>query len=161
MVRTTVGTIAEAQLSVEQAETVSTINADLTTTVSSSGSNTTTITAPSGALLSVIGIRLLAPNPSGASSGSHRIQIQGPDRQVRYLFASSGFDDNIRINNGTIRTAKLKQLPSSTAAQAEQIRSIIADDTRGVNLTYTNLTDVDQDQTVTIRLIVLERGVSR
>jgi hypothetical protein len=160
MVRTTVGTIAEAELSVQQAESVNLISASQTATVSSSGSQTTTVTAPSGTVLTVVGLQVVIDPPPGATTGNHTIQVKGPNEAVSYLLARSTFDQDILINNSVIATANDFVRPGSPVVQSQTIRSIRADDTDGISLVYDNDTDVDQTERRTIRLLVLERGVT-
>jgi len=160
MVRTTVGTIAEAEISVQESESITAIQTDQSATVAQSDSQTTTITAPSGTILSVVGIRLLVQPPSGASSGRHNFTLSGPLQNVRYITATSEATDRILVSEGTIRTATRRASPTDGAAQSAQIRSATADDTNAIDITYSNTTDADQTNTRFIRVLAVERGVT-
>jgi hypothetical protein len=160
MVRTTVGTIAEAELSVQQQKQVTTISADQTATVSAGNNQDTLIKAPSGSTISVVAASIRAPAPSGASSGRHQVQLSGPDAAIRYLTAGSDFGDQIFIRESVIDTATGRVRPGTDAAQASTIRALTADDTQGLNIRYQNDTDVDQTQTRRIRLVTVQEGVS-
>jgi hypothetical protein len=160
MVRTTVGTIAEAELSVQESESVVSIAASQTSTVSSSGSQTTSVTAPTGTIITVLALRCVVQPPSGATSGNHTITVAGPAGNVRYLLAGSSFDTKININDCIIVKANQTAQPSTDSGQVNAITSIRADDTQGVQFTYNNNTDASQAQERDIDIIALERGVT-
>jgi hypothetical protein len=160
MVRTTVGTIAEAQLSVQQSESVTTVSTDQTSTVSPSGRQKTTITAASGTLLSITGIRLLVLPPSDATSGSHGFTIDGPNGVLRFITVQSSFDKLVFVNNNIVTRGDLSQVPADPVAQQRNIQSLTIDDTTGIQINYDNDTDVSQSQTREIELIGLERSVT-
>jgi len=160
MVRTTVGTIAEAELSVQESESVTTITADQTTTVASSSRERTTVTASTGTLLTVQGLRLNVGAPSGATSGVHQFRLRDPNTGFLYIRARSGNNEGVSINRNTITQANTIQEPASTRAQQANIQAITIDDTTQLEVVYTNSTDVDQSNTRLIRLIGVERGVT-
>jgi len=160
MVRTTVGTIAEATISAQRAESVTPISANQTSTVSSGGSAQTTVTAPTGTVLEILGLQIIIDPPPGASTGDHIFFIRGPNLEVRYLACRSGFSTAIEIKDNRIFTADQTQEPSTEGGQRGQIRSIRCDDTNGVVFKYTNRTDVDQTNDREIRILALERGVA-
>jgi len=160
MVRTTVGTIAEAQLSVQRTESVTQIQASQTSTISPGDTQQTVITAPSGTVLEVLTLRVVITGPGGASTGDHGIIIFGPNSRNIFLQATANGSNNVRVNHGFIRQADDKQRPSTEIAQQNQIRSLLADDTNGIIISYGNRTDVDQTNTRNIDIVALERGVS-
>jgi len=158
MVRTTVGTIAEAQLSVQQSESVTTVSTDQTSTVSPSDRQKTTITAPSGTLLSITAIRLIAPPPGGATSGDHAFLIDGPNATIRFLLAGDSHDKFLVLSSNGSGAAR--QTPADPVVFQRQIQSLTLDDTNGVVVKYDNNTDASQSQTREIELIGLERSVT-
>jgi len=160
MVRTTVGTIAEAELSVQESESVIQIAADQTATLSSSSSQTTTIKAPSGTVIRILAVRFVAPPPSAATSGNHTLRILGAGTKTRYLVAQSDSNTQIILNDRIVSKANSAAEPSTEAAQATTLGAIRADDTVGVQFKYINGTDASQTQTRDIDIIALERGVS-
>jgi hypothetical protein len=160
MVRTTVGTIAEAELSVQQAESITTINASQSSTVNSGSSERTVVTAPSGTILRVLALRFFARAPSGASSGDHSLNIQGPATNVSYLVAQSDFSNEIVLNQTVIKSANLSATPTTEEAQSSTIRSLQSDDSQGIVLEYSNDTDVDQTESRDITIVAIEQGVS-
>jgi hypothetical protein len=160
MVRTTVGSIAEAELSVERSESITQISADQTADVAAGDNETTVFTAPSGTLIEVIGLFVRVPSPAGSSSGFHRVFLQSAGTRGRLLQAQSNDSDRIEINNNHIRTGTSLQAPPDAASQAITINSIRFDDTRGIDITYDNRTDATQTDTRTIDLVGLERGVT-
>jgi len=160
MVRTTIGTIAEAELSVRQSETVDRIVADQTTTVPSSGSVTTSVAAPTGELISVTALSVLVKAPNGASSGTHSITLRGPDDQTDILIAESQFNTRVSISKNIIRVGNSDQEPASKVVQQANILAINLDDDGGLTLTYENNTDVSQSKPRQIDIVGIERGVS-
>jgi len=160
MVRTTVGTIAEAELSVQQSEEVTFITANQTSTLASAATQTTSITASSGKLLIITGIRIAVPSPNGASSGTHTIDIGGPRGRVRFLLAESGFSDAVVINNGIITNATSNKIPADQTIQSDNIQALRADDTQGFEVAYENGTDVSQTKDRKIQIVGVERGVT-
>jgi len=160
MVRTTVGTIAEAELSVRQSETVVTVDASETASIPAGGGQSTIIKAPSGTTLSVLGLRIRVDPPSGATSGDHQITLAGPTNIVRYLKAESNFDDPIIINDSIIFLATSVSRPSTEAAQSNSIQSLIADDEFGITIAYSNGTDAEQTQERQIDIVAIQQGVS-
>jgi hypothetical protein len=160
MVRTTVGTIAEAEISTQRTESVTTVDTAQTSTVSPGTESDTVITAPSGTVLEVLGMRVKVGNPGGATTGFHDIQFRSSTRLHIYLLARSGPGTNIRINRGIILKADDVQEPSTEIAQLTAIRSIRIDDTNGLTIRYKNETDADQTDDRQIQLVALERGVS-
>jgi len=161
VVRTTVGTIAEAELSVQESEKVTTISADQTATVTSSSISTTNVLAPSGTIISVIGIRFQVSAPSGATSGNHQVQIQGPNGTVRFIFARANFGDQILIDDGIVKLASSTVAPASEAVQSNNISSLTADDSQPITFRYANGTDADQTNTRQIDIVAVQRGVSK
>jgi hypothetical protein len=160
MVRTTVGTIAEAELSVQRAESVTQISASSTLTVPSGGIDTTAVTAPTGTVLEVLGLEINIEPPPGATTGDHILFVRGPELNVRYIACFSSFDTGIKIRDGRIFVADQGQDPSTEVGQQGQIRSIRIDDTNGAVFEYENRTDVDQTNEREIQILALERGVA-
>jgi len=160
MVRTTVGSVAEASLSVERSESITAISADQTADVAAGDLQTTVLTAPSGTLIEVIGLFVSVPSVSGSSSGFHRVFLRSQGSPGRYIQAQSGNSNRILINNSHIQTANSLKLPSDAASQAIAINSTRFDDTTGLRITYDNRTDVTQTATRKIDLVGVERGVT-
>jgi hypothetical protein len=160
MVRTTVGTIAEAEISVQQAEDVARVDATQTTTVLAGDNEETDIDAPSGTLIDVSNFEFVVEPPSGASSGTHRILIRGPSRNNLYILAESNFDTRIQVVTNTISTADTSRLPGTAAAQQANILALAMDDTNSINLRYDNSTDVDQTNERRIGIVGIQRGVT-
>jgi phage I-like protein len=160
MVRTTVGSVAEADLSVERSESITAISADQTADVAAGDLQTTVLTAPSGTLIEVIGLFISSPSVSAASSGFHRVFLRSRGSPGKYIQAQSDNTGRIEINNNHIQTGNSVQLPSDAASQAIAINSIRFDDTRGLQITYDNRTDATQTDTRKIDLVGLERGVT-
>jgi hypothetical protein len=160
MVRTTVGTIAEAELSVQQTEDVATVDGTQTTTVPAGSTEITDVNAPSGTLINVSNLDILVQPPSGASSGSHRIVVQGPDGSTRYILAQSSFDTQIRLFGNTITTGDDTQTPGTAATQQANILALAMDDTNSIKLRYDNFTDVDQTNDRRVKIVGIQRGVT-
>jgi len=160
MVRTTVGTIAEAQLSVQRTEAVTRIKNDQTATVQASNREVTSIFAPTGKLLSVDTIFIEINPPSGATTGRHNVSLRGPADNVQYLFVESGFSDSILIAGSYVDTATKRVSPSDAGAVNTAIQSIAADDSTPLVVRYENNTDADQTNRRRIRLVGVERGVT-
>jgi len=158
MVRTTGGTIAEAELSVTQVEKVTAVKASQTSSVTPNGIQTTTVASPPGTVLSATAVRLVARAPSGATTGFHRVSFVGPNSRVKYLQASAPFNEQVIVDKGVVQKATRSAIPGDEAAQAAALNSIIADDTNGLKVKYENLTDATQSQKRDIQLIGLERG---
>jgi len=160
MVRTTVGTIAEAELAVTRSEALTKLDATQTETVTSTTTQTTTVTSSSGTFFTLTALFVRIPAPSGATSGTHRLQLSGPDGAIRYILATANFDSVITINDGIISRADTRQEPSTDAVQSDVLRSIAFDDSRSLTLEYTNDTDVDQTNDRRVDLLGIERGVT-
>jgi hypothetical protein len=160
MVRTTVGTVAEAELSVQEAESVITIDATQTDTVPAGEKETTGVKAPSGTVLEVLTIKVFISAPPNATTDIHLLRLNGPNGSNRYLQAGSDNSTNISIDDGIIKDANAGQAPTTEISQTTQIRSIRLDDTNGIEFQYDNRTDGDQTENRRIEILALQRGVS-
>lgn len=97
-------------------------------------------------------------NPSGATTGTHKMAIRLGISDFRYnqLLAESNYNNKIEINYGTIYLADVSKVPASEEAQRGVIHNLVISADVPLILYYANNTDVDQSNARTIRLVVEE-----
>lgn len=160
MVRTTLGTTLNAEVSVESSESVNFINEDFTGTLPSGASETKIIRAPAGTVLEIFRVRLIADPITGATTGGHKFDVLSESRFIGVLSISSNGTDFLRYNRSEVRTASTGSLPTDPAAQAIVFDGLRIDDKNGLQVKYQNNTDADQTNVRPLRIWARQIEVS-
>lgn len=160
MVRTTLGAEVDTTVTVSGSESVDQIDASSSTTVSASQGENVIVRPPSGTIYDLLALRLTAEPPAGSSSGNHSITLRSEDLFIGAVDLESFHSDPLEYTSSEIIDASANQVPSSSAAQAQAVRGLRADNSSGFLIRYFNDTDADQTQNRIIRLWVREIQVS-
>jgi len=160
MVRTTLGAEVETSVTVSGSESIDFITKDRASTVASGGFDSIIIRPPAGRIYELLGLRVVAPAPNGASSGTHKFTIQSETNQVSPLQGISNHTDPVIYRRAYLKSATDTQDPPDTTAQALAPKGLRADESNGYNLFYKNDTDVAQTGAREQRLWVREIKVS-
>lgn len=122
--------------------------------------------ASEGVIWDIINFHVALSPPSGATSGTHRIDIEAggitggtvSEAGVFVTRGASNFDNDLTFTGGSWASADANQIPSTEAAQQAQMTIPFAwtEDNR-FDVQYKNDTDAAQDQTLTFQVTHIER----
>lgn len=137
------------------------VNADIATSVSAGGIVTATVTPPAGVIWRTPLVWFWSMAPSGATTGTHRVQLYHGISTYQYMVlrAESNYNDDVRIMSNIAETATSRTLPTSEQVQQNAIQNLVISQDYPLHFTYYNSTDAQIDTLIEIRLIVLEEGV--
>jgi len=146
----------DQDVQVESAKDIRFIDQSITSTVSAGGAQTVTVDALAQRFLEVVNIRLEAQPPTGATTGNHSFDVASENLAIGVISGTASHDQPLTFNFNYWEDADLEERPSSAAAQAEAVNNLVADDEDGIDISYINGTDGDQDANITIALMVKE-----
>ncbi|GGD05462.1 hypothetical protein [Pontibacillus salipaludis] len=138
------------------------VNADSGAQVIAGGNKSIEIAPPEGTIWRTPLIWVYSLPPSGATSGSHKIELTHGINHYRYLVlrAESSRDKGCRIMTNVAETADISALPNDQAIQHSAIQNLVISKDYPLYVNYYNFTDVEQARLLEIRLIVTEERVS-
>lgn len=130
---------------------------DQTLNMTSGATKTVAITPPDGEIWRVKLLRIDVPAPSGATTGSHLLNLRygGNATQYNILTAASLYGDPISISYNTIRTATASggKLPADEMQQQQAILSLVLSSECPLIVQYQNSNDGTQTGTLTLRIV--------
>lgn len=138
------------------------VNADISTDIAAGGLVTATITPPSGVLWRTPLIWFWGLAPSGATTGTHRVQVYQGMNSYQYLIirAVSTYTSYVRIMSNIAETANESALPTMEDVQQQAIQNLVISQDLPLFITYQNDTDAINTGNIEIRLIVLEEAIT-
>ena len=139
---------------VSQFESIEWIIADSLTPVPPYSGETILIRAPEGYIYEILGIRLSADRPLGATVGMHDFDVRTESSDIGLLYGQSGYTEILRYDYGRWLFADLSAEPQTEIAQQMAVRNARVDSVNGLYITYHNATDVDQTVSRLMRLYV-------
>ncbi len=119
-----------------------------------SGTALITITPPVGELWRLRTLTLWVVTPTGATTGSHSVQVRAGvnDSDYNILLANTAFGTTIEIAGNYIKAATVEKRPTTEQAQQMAILSAVVTNAKPLYFLYTNNTDVIQTNTLTIKV---------
>jgi|GEM_PF-3255394 len=131
------------------------IEASKTTTVNSDGSERVEIYAPTGSIYSVVECWIKIVSPSGASTGSHFLNIRGAGA-ISSISGQSSHDININFLAGEFKSANESEIPTEPVNQHRQMTGLKATENRPIQINYINNTDAAHSSERIIKFVVEE-----
>lgn len=119
--------------------------------VAAGGSASVTVTPPAGELWRVKVLRFQLAGPSGATTGTHRIEVR-PGVAFPVLYALSNYNVTIDVWNNLVQTATT-EIPSGDGPQADAINRIVATNGMPLTLWYSNNTDAAQTGNLVLHVV--------
>lgn len=136
---------------------------DNTLNVAAAGSHTVTVTPPAGEIWRVKMLGMNTPAPSGAASGTHKVELySGISANVNeYMMfqAISNYADNVRLRMNTAFTATSAVTPTDQAVQIAVLTSIVISEDIPLQIKYTNSTNATATGNWAIKLLVEKETV--
>lgn len=118
---------------------------DNTSVASGGGDDTQNLQPASGYIYEVIGFYYKAPDPTGSTSGSHKIYVRSSlDSEMSFLSGASNSGADLLYKNNVWTSADNFQVPSTEDAQVNSIRNLMCDHSNYLELYYKNATDANQ-----------------
>jgi hypothetical protein len=139
---------------IPRARKFSTIDATSTTTVLAGAVETILITPPAGKVYQLLQARLKVAAPTGASSGSHKIEIRSIDQESTHIDIVSDYTGDIFFRSSHIVSATKYYLPSDDAALLHALTLVYSTNSLPIAIWYVNATDVDQTNKREVMLAV-------
>lgn len=127
---------------------------DQTLSVAAGASSVVTVTPPTGEKWRITQLYARITQPSGASSGTHRLRVVPSstiDSRYSVLYLVSNYNQVLEISNNAIFFAQEKR-PANEDAQNLAIRSIVVTNANPLHFMYDNQTNAPQTETLEIRI---------
>jgi hypothetical protein len=121
-----------------------TLNESQTADVPSGVAESVEILAPRDAMYRVKQLQAVVSADADATTNDHRIQAKSA-AQVFAIEGASAFDSSIRFEKGHWQKADSIKRPAQSAAQVQQMQSLVATESAALQLRYANNTDVAQE----------------
>ena len=118
------------------------------------GSVILTVNPPSGYLLKILALKLSAPAPTFATTGSHTFYIYHDNHNTPVLSGSSNFNTDLLFDDSIWRTANNWQRPTTEIAILTTLYNQIFSPSDDLKIEYQNNTDVVQPGTVEWELML-------
>lgn len=116
------------------------------------------VTASSGEIWEVVGLRLNVDANADATSGSHSMAlIPTTDRRgnpYAIWAIESGFDNRISIQQNNVKSGNLAFFSGSEYQATVAVQGLLINDTTGIRFEYSNQTDATQESLRFIDVIV-------
>lgn len=117
------------------------------TALASGNSETVYVYAPSGYIATLKNLYLNMPKPTGAASGSHSVYVGYTGGAGDLMYGSSGYATDLSFDYQGWYIADNQKIPSDVNVVAKLLQSITFDSTIGLVFTYSNASNVSQNNT--------------